>query len=332
MKSSNDPHERAPSDARAARPDARALEPRLVIRGESTRKSECPAFIDWLAFTVEPKAAIALPWLYSILEEVFNLRNRTEWIPSRKGWCGYTNRIDLGVYGLIAFGGEAQKNTMHVELNAHACAVVSNWGEVKLWGEEDHARITRIDLAHDDLEAKTFDIARGLELLAQGGFAAGGRPPKARLVDDLGSGAGKTLYVGHRVSGKLLRIYEKGKQLGCASSPWVRVEVELRNKGREIPWDVALAPERYLAGAYPALAFLSTEQCRLRTLQRATAISYEAMVKNLRTQSGKALCVMTRVHEGDAAAVLVQVIREGMPKRLRGFEDGVDGLRPEPQE
>ena len=288
--------------------------------------------MDWLAFTVVPKATKAIPWLYSILEEVFNLPNRHEWTPSRKGWYGYTERIDLGAHGLVAFGGETQKNTIHVELNAHGCAVVSDWNEVKLWGEEDHAHITRIDLAHDDLEAKTIDIARGRELLTQGKFAFGGRPPKAHLVDDLGSGAGKTLYVGSRVSGKLLRIYEKGKQLGCPSSPWVRVEVELRNKGRDIPWDVATSPERYLAGAYPALAFLSTEQCRLRTLQRATEISYQTMVKNLRTQSGKALCVMTRVHKGDAAAVLVRVIREGVPKRLRGFEDSVDDLRAESQQ
>ena len=332
MKSIDNPHDRAQTGAGAARPDARAFEPRLVIRGESIGKSECPAFVDWLAFTVEPKAFDAVPWLYSILEEVFGLADRTGWTPSHKGWNGYTNRIDLGAYGLIAYGGETQRNTIHVELNAHACPVVPDWNEVKGWGEEDHARITRIDLAHDDLEANTFDIARGLELLAQGEFAAGGRPPKARLVDDLGSGAGKTLYIGHRTSGKLLRIYEKGKQLGCPTNPWVRVEVEFRNKGREIPWDVAVRPERYLAGAYPALAFLSTEQCRVRTLQRATAISYEKMVENLRMQSGKALSVMTRVHEGDAAAVLVQVIRQGIPKRLHGFEDGVDGLRPEPQQ
>ena len=58
-------------------------------------------------------------------------------------------------------------------------------------------------------------------------------------------------------NGKMLRIYEKGKQLGDSESPWVRVEAELRNKSRVIPWDALTRPGSYLAGAYPCLAYLS---------------------------------------------------------------------------
>lgn len=331
MNSIDDIDERAQSDAGAARADARASSPRLVIRGESTEGEECPAFVDWLAFTLNPSPEQSLDWLFDALENVFGVPNPQEWEFSGKGWNGYTRRVDLGSFGLLAFGGEAQKNTFHVELNAHACAAVADWVGVHRWGQEHGARITRVDLAHDDLEAKCFDIALARQWLEEGKFTAGGRSPKAQLVDDLGSGHGKTLYVGSRLSGKLLRIYEKGKQLGCPSSPWVRAEVEIRSKNREIPWDTVTAPQRYLAGAYPALAFLSTEQCRLRTLQRAAEISYEVMVNNLRVQGGKALSVMTRVHQGDAAAVLVQVMREGVPKRLRGFERVVADLPAEPK-
>lgn len=323
---------RAQSDACAARPDARASSPRLVIRGESTEGEVCPAFVDWLAFTLNPIPGQSLAWLFDALADVFGVQNRQEWVESGKGWNGYTRRVDLGSYGLLAFGGEAQKNTIHVELNAHACAAVPDWVGVRRWGEDHGARITRVDLAHDDFDAKSIDIPLARQWLEEGKFTAGGRSPKAKLVDDLGSGQGKTLYVGRRLSGKLLRIYEKGKQLGCSTSPWVRAEVEIRSKNREIPWDTVTAPERYLAGAYPALAFLSTQQCRLRTQQRAAEISYEVMVSNLRVQSGKALSVMAQVHQGDAAAVLVQVIRKGVPKRLRGFESVVADLpaRPKP--
>jgi DNA relaxase NicK len=48
--------------------------------------------------------------------------------------------------------------------------------------------------------------------------------------------------VGKRKNGKLLRVYEKGKQLGDESSPWVRWELELHNRDRVIPWEVLLEP------------------------------------------------------------------------------------------
>ncbi|MGE0115840.1 MAG: replication initiation factor domain-containing protein [Steroidobacteraceae bacterium] len=186
-------------------------------------------------------------------------------------------------------------------------------------GPNLEANITRVDLAHDDFAGEQINISRALEWFREGQFSTNGRPPAAQFIDDLGSNKGKTLYIGQRTSGKLLRIYEKGKQLGDPESAWVRAEVELRNKGRHIPWDTVTDPSRYLAGAYPALCFLSTQQDRLRTTQRAGQISYEAMVKNLRTQGGKSLNVMCQVLQGDASAVLVQLVREGAPKRLAGF-------------
>ena len=103
-------------------------------------------------------------------------------------------------------------------------------------------------------------IATALQWRDAGEFAANGRPPRSKLIDDLGSGEGKTLYVGNRKNGKLCRVYEKGRQLGNPSSPWVRVEVEFRNKSRVIPWDTLINPGHYLAGAYPCFAYLSHTQ------------------------------------------------------------------------
>ena len=56
-------------------------------------------------------------------------------------------------------------------------------------------------------------------------------------------------YLRKTENGKLMRIYEKGKQLGDATSPWVRWELELHNKSRVIPFDVLTAPGQYVAGA-----------------------------------------------------------------------------------
>lgn len=72
--------------------------------------------------------------------------------------------------------------------------------------------------------------------------------------------------------------------LGDSASSWVGAEVELRNKGRTVPWEVVTAPDHYFAGAYPALEFLSATQCRLQTIQRGGQISYDAMVNSLRRQ------------------------------------------------
>jgi phage replication initiation protein len=177
-------------------------------------------------------------------------------------------------------------------------------------------RITRIDLAHDDFSGETVSVTKARAWLDGGQFTTGGRPPDARLVDDLGSNKGKTLYIGQRQNGKLCRVYEKGKQLGDPQSPWCRVEVELRGKSREIPHDALLRPSDYLAGAYPCLAYLSKRQDKVRTLKKSAEIGYARMVECLRTQYGPALNAMLRVEGGDPFAVLEQAMRPGIPRRL----------------
>lgn len=237
--------------------------PHIVIRGEtlprinpafeSSNSAPQVAHIDWLAFTLMPPfggKANPILWLLPQLFEMFGLPAFSAQ-STGKGWNGYTHRVNLGEnseYGLIAYGGDKQRGTVHVELNASACAHISNWHTVQQWGESLGAKITRVDLAHDDMKAETVSIAIARAWYEAGEFTSNGRPPAAKLIDDMGSGKGKTLYIGERANGKLLRVYEKGRQLGDPSSPWVRVELELRNKSRVIPWDVLTTPATYLAG------------------------------------------------------------------------------------
>lgn len=279
------------------------------------------ATIDWLAFTfkIYPGEHAPLPWIQRQLVEIFSLPDIQLGLSGR-GWNGYDHRVDLGHYGLLAFGGSAQRDTYHIELNAHGCSLVVDWDKVKTWGESIGARISRSDLAHDDYEGKTVNIQQAQDWYEQGGFTNSGRPPKRQLIDDFDSGDGKTLYVGNRKSGKLCRFYEKGRQLGDKLSSWVRVELELRSKSREIPWDVVVNPGRYLAGAYPCLNFLSAIQYRINTIQKAVNITYTQMVEWLRRSAGKALSVMLQVNGGDCSAVLSQLVRHGRPKRLQDFD------------
>jgi len=284
--------------------------PRRVTRGESCTENTT-AHIDWFACTFLPGGTNVA----TIIESVF-LLPRADWKQREGGWQGYATRFDLGDSGLLAYGGEHQRGTVHLELNAHGCARIRDWNAVRVWCEAYGVRLTRIDLAHDDFGGETFTIETARAWFKDGLFNSGGRAPAARLVDDLGSGKGKTLYVGQRQNGKLCRVYEKGKQLGDRSSPWCRVEVEFRGKSRDIPHDALTRPGDYLAGAYPCLAHLSQCQDKMRTLTKAGEIGYARMVECLRTQYGQALNVMLRVESGDPFAVLEQAMRPGTPKRL----------------
>lgn len=299
--------------------------PRIVTTGGNSFPSVTPekscsalALIDWFAFTVTPPDGCGLPWMFAHLVDLFHIPEMTS---TGKGWFGYAHRLDLGGFGILAHGGESQRGSYHVEINASGCAHVQEWEKVRAWGEAYGATITRVDLAHDDMDGETVSISSAREWLEAGDFAANGRPPDASLIDDLGSGKGKTLYIGNRQSGKLCRVYEKGKQLGDISSPWARVEVELRNKGRVIPWDVLTHPGHYLAGAYPCLSFLSAVQEKVRTITKIVTVTFESAVSNARQMMGKLVNVMMQYHSGDAFAVVKGLKREGIPGRLENYAD-----------
>lgn len=88
---------------------------------------------------------------------------------------------------------------------------------------------------HDDFDG-LITLAQAKEWFEAGDFHSGkGYSPSGEYIDDFGSGKGKTLYVGSGKTGKVLRIYEKGKQLGDPQSPWIRWELELHNKDRVLP-------------------------------------------------------------------------------------------------
>lgn len=61
-------------------------------------------------------------------------------------------------------------------------------------------------------------------------YAFNSLPALLKWAQRAPDGRGRTFYVGRRENGKLLRVYEKGKQLGAENSPWVRIELELHNK------------------------------------------------------------------------------------------------------
>lgn len=301
--------------------------PHIVIRGESTTHDYLEhidseiAHIDWFAFTFRyDQLHKALKYLKIFLENIFHIPPQA-WSDTKSGWNGYSTRINLGRYGLLAYGGDSQKNTIHIEINGTGCGQVDDWVTVAAIGEAEDWKITRSDLAYDDFDGITVNINLCKQWFKDGLFTNSGRPPKATLIDDFDSGDGKTLNIGNRKNGKLLRVYEKGKQLGDPNSPWCRAEVELRSKDRIIPWEVLYKPGQYLAGSYKALNFISLKQSKLETNKKTTTIKYESMVRWIRMAAGKGINVMSLVEGGDIYSVFEQIIRDGYPTRLMDLED-----------
>lgn len=178
-------------------------------------------------------------------------------------------------------------------------------------------RITRWDGAVDDYEGgHTVDYA--VQQYLEGKFTAGGNEPSCNQNGNWikPDGKGRTFYVGKRENGKMLRVYEKGMQLGSAWHPWVRWEIEMHNVDRVIPWEVLLEPGKYVAGTYPnALGWIQEEMQRISTLQKTATLSYEHLAHYASVAYGKLINVMLQV-EGSPEKVLKKLSRDGLPSRL----------------
>lgn len=289
--------------------------PRPVIRGESL-----PVCIDFLNLTFPSGKPVAL------IAEVIALLGIESAEDTGRGLHGYSNRVDCGGYGVVCYGGESQRGTVLVSINGAGCNRIARFSSLRAWAEPLGARITRLDIAVDDHKGKQIDVASAQVAWRDGQFKVGGRPPKAALHDDLGSGDGKTLYIGSRESGKLCRIYEKGRQLGEKLSTWARAEVEWHSKDRIIPWDAVTYPARFLAGSFPFFEFLDMLAERMRTVKAVAEITLEQLTKWVRSAAGKTVNCMLQHFGGDVCEVVNLIRREGVPGRLKGVWRHGDGM------
>ncbi len=297
--------------------------PRGVIRGEST-PVHAPAIVDWLSFTVH-EGAVAHPMDWAHNPSVYLQVSDLEVGPAEKGTAGFLHSAPLVIpragdpvhVGKIAWGGESQRKRVYLSLSAALCNRVSAWEPMTAILDIVQARITRVDLAHDDYDGRR-NVDDAVAMYDAGMFKSGGRNPICSCQGDwkLVSGHGRTFYVGKRGHGKLLRVYEKGKQLGDTSSPWVRWEVEFHNRDRVIPADVLCEPARYLAGAFPALSFVSEERTAIRTQRKALQASLGHLIECLSKSYGKTINAM--VMQGlDPHDIVAMTLRGGVPDRLK---------------
>ncbi|MCE5180461.1 MAG: replication initiation factor domain-containing protein [Betaproteobacteria bacterium] len=286
-------------------------------------------FIDWVHFTVHESTAktfnnqivvndqeLILSFSF-ICQKIFGFGIAKQ---NSSGRHFYKKSFVIGDnFGLLCHGG--QKNTVLVQITGTGlAAAVSGW-EKRLYDfltTAQQPRLTRVDVAHDDFEG-VYSVDKALKDFKKGKYTFVGKtvPDCEQRGNWLKpNGKGRTFNVGQRVSGKFGRIYEKGKQLGDKTSPWCRVEVEIKSVDRVIPFDILLNAGAYLAATYPALTWIEKEQCRIKTQTKTTEITYDAMCEWLVRQCGSALAVVAEVEGGAEKLVEKIAIFKKMPARL----------------
>jgi phage replication initiation protein len=245
----------------------------------------------------------------------------------------YHKSWELGEgYGLVCYGG--QRDTVLISVSGTGLHAARDGWEKRLYDFlEQRAirpRITRVDLAHDDYEGKVYSVDKALEDYRAGLFGTGGRMPDCEFRGnwEKPNGKGRTFYVGNRKNGKFARVYEKGRQLGCEESEWVRIEGELKAIDRDIPHDVLLDAGAYLAAMYPAFGFINKRQRRIETKQKEAVFSYQKMLDWLRHQCGAALNFACEI-EGSADALLALIVKtDQYPRQVKHVGDWSTCARP----
>jgi phage replication initiation protein len=294
--------------------------------------------IDWINFTVleDTWFRTARERMISDDEIVMEASRNLEKIFG----FGVTSKRDTGMnfyaeswvlgddMGFVCFG--RQRGTMLVTLNGQGCTNALPGWQRRLFHFLStvaiRPQISRIDLAHDDIEGLYLSVDWAEAQWSKGGYTAraGGRAPSIECVGNWHkpTGAGRTLYIGTRTSGKFCRFYEKGKKEGDANSPWCRVEVEFKSSDRIIPLDILLSPSGYFAGAYPCFSEFAHHPTvnRLELKQKTAQIVVDKAVDVTRHQFGKYLRVFRDLFgDKEALDLVCNKDKNAWPKRLKAL-------------
>ena len=240
---------------------------------------------------------------------------------SEHGRYAYKHLTDLfrdGEHvGTFCFGGTTNKGTAALMLKGKGCSGVDMAALRKFLEPLPGSHLTRVDVAHDDLEGKR-PVNYYVEQFHVGNFFIKGARPKPRNGGDWTSEndeKGRTFYVGSKRNGKEACIYEKGKQLGDPQSPWVRVEIRFTHDDHVVPFDILTSPEMYFAGAYPVLADTCIFHDRCEVIKKHAELAFEFMFDCLSESYGKLVNVAIEIGR-TPEWICNRVVREGTPKRL----------------
>ena len=249
--------------------------------------------------------------------------------PRARGYMGYAQSADLAIggmrVGLMAYGGESQRDWVMVSLTGKGCSWVQDWdlleGEMS---QLDDFQLRRVDLALDTVDRSVgHDLV--LEAYRAGEFNTGGRPPKCEQILPEDPTDGRTVYIGTRERGKFFRGYEKGWELakdfprgvkpvsidGVPVADLYRCEVEYKAKDAVLPDDLVERRDQYFAGAYPFLQrVLEVEpEVFVQRRERGPQLDLSAALAQVRHQYGTTLFTALMAYHGDMTAVWDQIVK-----------------------
>jgi phage replication initiation protein len=292
--------------------------PRPVTRGESTPNK---VKVDWLNCTF-PKPQMSASGFVSHLGRMLG---RPVSAVDDRGMLGFENSVKLFAHhgsavspiGCLAFGGESQRGRWLFQLTGAGCQFVKDWDGLADFIESLDAKLTRVDLALDFLHGE-HSVEEAVTLYGLGGFNSGGRAPSSRIDGDwLGEVNGRTLYVGRATNGKMLRVYEKGRQLGDADSAWTRFEVQLGSRDRVLPFDCLTNCDAFFAGCYPALASMIDDAAlAIPTNHENGEVTMVHLLYHFKRCYGKLVDTVLGPLAADNAQFIEHVRIIGTPKRL----------------
>lgn len=189
-------------------------------------------------------------------------------------------RFELTGLGSAIFEGRADASADHAQ---PWCAFAAKLQRVR-------AQLSRVDIAYDDFDGvRSLALARTMWQVGEFDYRFAGEMhrPKARSLDDHGSGEGSTFYVGHSTSEKQLRVYEKGKQLGDKESLWTRWELQMRSSTRRaLSVQVLIDPLEFMRGAFACLEWVSSCMQRLEVTREATKACVKSAMRHAKRMFG----------------------------------------------
>ena len=306
---------------------------------------------------------ILYDFLCAVLTEIYgdrwSLRQRQGKKFFYSNWCDLL--IDDMPAGLIAY--DVENGGAMISISGSGC-VATDFSRVHALLTRDdmsifRPKLSRVDIALDDLSGQIFNYESCKNLALEGFFTPErGAAPRYSCIEsghvvlgrfnkitreiephlklDFYPDRGCSLYIGSREAGKLVRVYEKGRQMKSEEFPFhVRFELELRAIDRVLPFEILIQHDQFFVGSSRAaekclsdVAFLTdseiVEPVVIRTFREKIHAGAEHAKKFAALQAARAVVWMREVEEmSDKQIVDFLISRlddkkdsERIPKRL----------------
>lgn len=292
--------------------------------------------IDWLTFRTKSnpfKTVEALSHVFGTASDLVTFRTG---LKGKDGWLRAGEILMAGdiSLGRIDYDGDSQRGWVRVNLTGEGCAWVQDWELVEnLPSVLVEAWVKRLDIALTTYAGEVTD-EMVCDAYAQGLFCAGGRPPEMRSITSSNPRSGMTRYIGKREYGKFLRCYQKGFEmikdmphfrdqvthlLGSRIEDIYRVELELKDVDRDVPWSAIGRRDEVFAGAYPFCANLlpGVPHFRLKSLpDLKPQFTLDAALNHCRVAYGGILRAALMAHDGNIQEVMSRVLAESPSQAL----------------